>query len=311
MLGNVLFQTGIAVVGALAIPPLALLYFRRVRLERPSIGAFNGRDVAVLAAFIVLLPVLYVTLPQRVLIGFLTVTFVSALYIGLRPLLPVPAILSLAAVLITADILVTQHMLGTERGWQMYWLLNSTLVILAVVGVSNLYLQGGMRLRHIAWLALFLAFYDITFTIIIPLTPQLADTFEGQPLDAAFGFYMGGRQANLGIGDILLYALVMVGAYKAYGRRAAWGVLPLIGIFGGLLPGLSPLAIQHFVREGIGIAVPAQVFFGPVAFAAYHWLHRHYGPERSTGEWFAVQDAAGRAPARQRRRARPATQPAP
>ena len=311
MLGDVLFQTGIAVVGALVIPPLALLYFKRVRLERPSIGAFNGRDVAILGVFIVALPTLYLFLPTPVLIGFLTLTFVSALYIGLRPLLPVPAILGLAAVLITANILVTQRMLGTERGWQIYWALNSILVILAAVGVANLYVQGGMRLRHIAWFALFLGLYDLTFTSIIPLTPQLADTFEGQPLDAAFGFYMAGRQADLGLGDLLLYALVMVGAYKAYGRRGALTVLPLIGIFGALLPGLSPLAMQHFVREDIGIVVPAQVFFGPVAFGAYHWLRHRLGPERSTGQWFAVQDAAGRSPARQRRRARPATQPAP
>jgi len=246
--------------------------------------------------------------PTHVLTAFLTVTFASAMYIALRPLLPPLAILPLVAALITANIFVTYHMLGTERGWQTYWLLISTMVVLAAVGVSNLYVQGGMRLRHIAWLGLFLALYDITFATVIPLSPMLADTFEGQPLDAAFGFYMHGRQANLGLGDILLYALYMIGAYKAYGRRGAVVMLPVIGVFGALLPGLSPLLVQHFVRQGIGIAVPAQLFFGPVAFAAYLWLRRQ-GPERSTGEWFRVQDAAGRVPARARRRARPTTQP--
>jgi hypothetical protein len=309
MLRNVIFQTAVSVFAALLIPSLALLYFKRVRLERPSIGTFNGRDVTILAAFIVVLPILYLVLPTQILTAFLTVTFASAMYIALRPLLPPLVILPLAGSLITANILVTYHALGTERGWQAYWLLISTMVVLAAVGVSNLYVQGGMRLRHIAGLGLFLAVYDIFFATIIPLSPMLADTFEGQPLDAAFGFYMHGMQANLGLGDILVYALYMIGAYKAYGRRGAAVMLPVIGVFGAFLPGLSPLLIQHFVREGIGIAVPAQLFFGPVAFAAYLWLRRQ-GPERSTGEWFRAQEAAGHAQTRTRRRARPAAQPA-
>jgi len=98
-------------------------------------------------------------------------------------------------------------------GWQTYWLLVSTLVVLAAVGVSNLYVQGGMFLRHIAWLGLFLCVYDIVFTLVIPLTPRLADTFEGQPLDAAFGFYWNGRQADIGLGDMLVYSLFAIGAY--------------------------------------------------------------------------------------------------
>jgi hypothetical protein len=68
-------------------------------------------------------------------------------------------------------------------------------VVLAAVGVSNLYVQGGMHLRHVAYLRLFLGLYDVVFTMVLPLTQRLADTFEGRPLDAAFGFYMGGRQA--------------------------------------------------------------------------------------------------------------------
>jgi hypothetical protein len=308
MLGNVIFQTVVSVIGAFLTPVLALRYFKRVRLERPSIGTFDGQDVVILGTFIVLLPLLYLVVPTHLLTAFLTITFASALYIGLRPLLPVGVILTLAGALIGANIVLTYRSLGTEQGWQGYWLLSSALVVLAAIGVSNLYVQGGMRLKHVAYLGLFLAVYDIFFATVIPLSPMLADTFQGQPLNAAFGFYLGGRQANLGIGDILLYCLYMIGAYKAYGRRGAITMLPVIVVFGAFLPGMSPLLIQHFVRVGIGIAVPAQLFFGPVAFLAYLWIRRA-GPERSTGEWFAVQDAAGRAPARTRRRARPATQP--
>ena len=67
--------------------------------------------------------------------------------------------------------------------------------------------------------------------------------------------------------------------------------------------------MQNFVREGQGIVVPVQIFFGPVAFLAYRYL-RSTGPERTAGEWFAAQDAAARQPIRVRQRTRPAAQPA-
>jgi hypothetical protein len=70
---------------------------------------------------------------------------------------------------------------------------------------------------------------------------------------------------------------------------------------------MSPVLLSSFVRQGIGLVVPAQAFFGPVAIATYFWLSRS-GPERSMKEWYKVQDAAGRQIVRVRRpvRARPA-----
>ena len=53
------FQIVVATVGSLVGAGLRSLFFRRVRLERPPIGTFNGRDLSVLACFIVTLPVLY------------------------------------------------------------------------------------------------------------------------------------------------------------------------------------------------------------------------------------------------------------
>jgi hypothetical protein len=48
--------TSAAVFGSVA-------YFRRFRLARPEIGVFNGRDVVVMLAFVVVMPLLYVALP--------------------------------------------------------------------------------------------------------------------------------------------------------------------------------------------------------------------------------------------------------
>ena len=88
MFEQTVFQTIVVLFGALATSAAALFYFRRVRLERPAVGVFNGRDVVILFGFIVTLPVLYLFLPPLVLTIFLVITFVSALSIGYRPLLP-------------------------------------------------------------------------------------------------------------------------------------------------------------------------------------------------------------------------------
>lgn len=285
-----LFQAAIALIGSAASAGCAVLYFRRIRLERPPVGVFNGRDLVILSVFIILLPMLYLILPSFALTGFLILTFVSALYICLRPLLRTIILWPVIAALIGINIVVAETLLSTRQGWQLYWVLTSIAVLLAAVGVSNLYVQGGLRLRLIARFALFLAAYDAFFSLVIPLTPKLADAFEGRPLDPSIGFTMGIYNANIGLGDLLIYCLFAVAAYKGYGMRGLLTSAIIIPIFGALLPGLAPLALHQFIRGGVGIVVPAQAFFGPVAFLAYRLLART-GEERSMRTWFAVQAA--------------------
>ena len=205
--------------------------------------------------------------------------------------------------LIGVNILVTETLLGTRAGWQLYWILTSTVVLLAAVGVSNLYVQGGMQLRHIAWFTLILGFYDIFFDFVYPILGRLADAFEGQPLDPSIGFAMGAYNANIGLGDLLVYCLFIIAAYKGFGKRGAIASFVIIAIFGALLPSISPLIISAVTRT-IGITIPAQVSFGPVALITYYWLARST-PERSMAEWFSTQAAVGRQSARTLRRVRP------
>ena len=87
LLQESLTQLGVTLVGIVAVTALALVYFRRVRLDRPPIGTFNGRDIAILLAFIVGLPFLYAAMPRWALTCLLALTFASALAIGYRPVL--------------------------------------------------------------------------------------------------------------------------------------------------------------------------------------------------------------------------------
>jgi hypothetical protein len=298
MIEQTVFQVIVVLFGALATTAAALVYFRHVRLERPAIGVFNGRDVVILFGFIVTLPTLYLFLPPIVLTLFLVVTFVSALSIGYRPVLPSWLLWPAIGLLIGTNILVARNLLGTTRGWQLYWGLTSVAVLFAAIAVANLYVQGGMRLRHVAWFALGLAVYDPIFSFVIPLTNKLADAFAGYPLDPSIGFRAGLDSANIGIGDLLVYSVFVVAAYKGYGRRGVKLSFVLVTVFGGLAPSLAPLVITAVVRGNIGIVVPAQMFFGPAAFLGYRFLARS-GPERTIGEWRAA--FANERPVRRRR----------
>src|SRR5262249_51547710 len=188
------------------------------------------------------------------------------------------------------NVWIARTMLGTVAGWQVYWALTSVIVLLGASAVANLYVQGGMHLRHVAIFAFALAFYDATFSIVIPLTPRLADAFIGYPLDPSIGMRVGIYNANIGIGDLLVYALFMIAAFKAYGRRAARLAMALIVVFGAALPALAPLAISAVTRGDANVVVPAQACFGPPALLAYLRLRRPYGRGRTTGEFLARED---------------------
>lgn len=287
MLSQTIFQAVVASVGALATAAAALVYFRRVTVERPAIGAFNSRDLVILAVFIIVLPVLYLAVPVPVLTGFLIVTFGSALGIGLRPMLPARYRRVFIPALIGGEILVTETMFGTPRGLELYWVLTSVIVLIAAMGVSNLYVQGGLRLRQIAWFTVFLAVYDLIFSTVIPLTPQLAATFEGQPLNASIGWAAGRYSANIGLGDLLVYGMFAIAAYKAFDRRGAVWAFATIFVFGALAPSAAPLVLAQFINAR-GIVIPAQLFFGPAAFAVSAALYRRH-PERTTSQWLAAQ----------------------
>jgi plastocyanin len=296
MPGATVFQIAVGLVGSLSVTAAALAYFRRVQLPRPPIGAFNARDLAVLAVFIVTLPVLYVTVPPAVLTGFLVVTFLSALTIGLRPLFATRTLLVAVPVMLIANLAITRGMDGLGGGLQVYWVSTSIIVAIAAVGVANLYVQGGLELRHIAWFTLFLGTYDIVFTRVIPLTPELAVALQGRPLDPSVGFAASGYNANVGLGDLLVFCLYATAAYRGYGRRGALAALGVIAVFGAVAPAVTPLLVPGLFGSTAAAFVPIMTLFGPAAFACHVWLART-SPQRRLRDWLAEHARLSNAPA--------------
>lgn len=290
-----LFQIVVGIIGSLTTTLCALAYFRHVRLTRPPIGTFNARDLTVLACFIVTLPVLYVTLPPGVLTGFLVLTFFSALMIALRPLFSARTLLVAVPVLLTANLAVTRSMDDIAGGLQVYWVLTSIVVLIAAVGVANLYVQGGLELRHIAWFAVFVGIYDVVFTRFIPLTPELAVALQGRPLDPSVGFAAGGYNANVGLGDLLVFCLYATAAARAFGRRGVVVSLVVITVFGAVAPSVTPLLVPGLFGTTAAAFVPVMTLFAPAALAGYLWLSRTTS-ERRVWQWVAETALSARRP---------------
>jgi len=281
-----LFQIVVGIIGSLTTTLCALAYFRHVRLTRPPIGTFNARDLTVLACFIVTLPVLYVALPAGVLTGFLVLTFFSALMIALRPLFSARILLVAVPVLLAANLAVTRSMDDIAGGLQVYWVLTSVIVLVAAVGVANLYVQGGLQLRHIAWFAVFVGIYDVVFTRFIPLTPELAVALQGRPLDPSVGFAAGGYNANVGLGDLLVFCLYATAAARGFGRRGVAVSLFVITVFGAVAPSVTPLLVPGLFGTTAAAFVPVMTLFAPAALAGYLWLSRTTS-ERRVRQWLA------------------------
>lgn len=270
-------------------------YLRRIRLERPAIGTFNARDICVLFTLLLLLPVLYLHLPRWLLTSFLALTFTSALSIGLRPLLSPTKLWLTVGVLVGGNIWIGRTLLGTVLGWQVFWIENSVIVAMAAISVTNLYVQGGMKLKYVAGFAGALAVYDIFFTRYLPLTNQLVEKFLGYPLNPSMGFRWDIDNAAVGIGDLLVYGLFILAAFKAYGKPGLRLGLTLVTLFGAVLPSLVPLVI-NFVDARTDVLVPAQAWFGPPAVLGYFWLRHRYGKERTVREFLDSPDFIGRKP---------------
>jgi hypothetical protein len=304
------FELCVAVTGVVITSLLALFYLRRYRLERPAIGVFNGRDIAFLLLVLAFLPTLYVALPHWALTSFLAVTFAASLSIGYRPVVNATWLWLGIGLLLGANIWMARTMLGTVLGWQLYWVETSVIVVLGAIAVANLYVQGGMQLRHVARFAILLAIYDVIFTMVTPLTNELAEDFLGYPLDPSFGFRLNLYNATLGLGDLLIYSLFLCAAYKAYGWAAARVAFVVVIVFGAVLPAMAPLLI-NFIDARADVVVPAQTFFGPAAFVAYLWMKRRFGKERTVREFFASSDVRAPRPPLREPDSIPAAEPAP
>ena len=271
---------------------LSMLYFRRITLSRPPLGVINLWDVALLLAAIVLVPYLYLGLPPWLVMALLALGMAALLYVTLEPILRHTALILLAALLLAGAGIIAARNWGA--GSMPFFLINNALLVLTVIGFSNLWAQGGISAGAVAILAGALTLYDFVFTEQLSLMSDLFHRLAAIPFAPilAWPVAAGGAWLGLGLGDLIVATLVPLVLRKAYGRAAGAAAIAINTLAIALL--LLLLAV------GMRATFPVMVLLGPLTVLQYFFWQWRRGPERTT--WQYLQAEPQRTPGASRRR---------
>jgi hypothetical protein len=256
------------------------VYFRKFRPALPPIGVFTIRDVVVMCAIIVVIPFVYLALPLWAVTLFLGAGFLSALYFTLEPVLRRPWITALvAAVLVGGDICIGLIHGVANRQFQ---LINNVVLILVVMGATNLWAQSGMKALHVTVLAACLTAYDAFATWHLSVMTDLVERLAAIPLAPVMAWGSPGRDLAVGLGDLVIAAAFPLVMRKAFGRTAG-----LVALVAGLVVIAAILAA--LVTGTIKGSIPAMVALGPTAVLQYAWWLRRLGKERTTWQYLQAE----------------------
>lgn len=267
---------------------LGWLFFRRFAVTRPPIGVFNRGDTLIVIGAVILLPAVYLALPGWLTAALLGLGTLSVLYAVWEPVLRARwAIWLLSLALLVADA-GAALVRGTTSA--PYLLVNDVVLVVAVVGVANLWAQSGMRARDAALLTGALTLYDLIATGFSSMTLTLITRLAELPFSPLLAWDLDRPEAGLGlgIGDLLVATLVPLVMRKAFGRTAGrMAVASVLITIGGMLVLLD--------SRLIGDGIPALVALGPVLLAQYAYWARRRGSERSTWQYLQAEPRGRRA----------------
>ena len=159
-----------------------------------------------------------------------------------------------------------------------FLVINNGIMVLMVVGITNLWAQSGLKARDAALLAGALILYDTVATAILPLMGELFARMMQLPLGTQLAWPGDAGLAAIGLGDVLLAAVFPLVMRKAFGLRA--GLVALISAL-TVLVGLSFLPIANLF--------PVMVVLGPVMLVQYGWWRRASGAERTTWQYLQTE----------------------
>jgi hypothetical protein len=157
--------------------------------------------------------------------------------------------------------------------------LNNSVLVIAITGATNLWVQSGMRARDVAVLGVALMAYDFVATTLLPLMNNLTDRVAGLPFAPQIMWPSSDNQwLSVGLGDLLLAAVFPLVMRKAFGRAA--GLLALV-------MGLVTLGVMLALLDLrlVQVTLPAMVALGPLMLAQYVWWTHRSGKERTTWQY--------------------------
>lgn len=264
-------------------------YFRRFRITRPPIGVVDLGDVAFIVCGIILVPYLYIWLPFWVVLVLLALGSFGILLLVFEPVVAGRLVRWAGALgLVVADV-VLARIAGV--GSNAYFAVNDLVLILTVVGVTNLWAQSGMRARDAAILGGFLAVYDLLATALSSLTTDMVDRLTDLPFLPVFAWGFGNDEwLGIGLGDLLFATVFPLVMRKAYGRSTG---LVAAGIALATVGGIVGIAVAG-VLEG---TFPVMTILGPLMVAQYLAWSRRCGPERTTRQYVMAEPVAPSSPA--------------
>jgi hypothetical protein len=257
-------------------------YFRRFQVNRPPVGVINLGDVALLLTMIVVMPALYLVLPLWVVTAVLAVGMLSALYIGLEPILPRAWLVLIACfALVGADVA-----LALTRGVisEPFLLVNNVVMVIAIVGGTSLWAQSGMKARGVAVLAGALAIYDGVATLRFSIMTDVLNRLSALPLFpvVAWGLDNPRTSLRIGLGDLLLATVFPLVMRKAFGRTAG-----IVAVATGIV---VPVVMLAMVATATGpTTIPVMAVMGPLMVMQYIAWHRARGRERTTWQYLQAE----------------------
>jgi hypothetical protein len=245
---------------------LGWVYFRNYQLARPSIGVLNLGDVAFMIGVIILIPYLYLVLPLWLVAALFALAMLSIVYFTGEPVLRAP----------WANWVVTLLLLGADVGTNLhfganspaFFLVNNAVLVVAVVGVTNLWAQSGMKARDVAVLGGALAAYDLIATSLLPLMTDLISRLASIPLAPVVSWGVGPERLLIGLGDLLLATVFPLVMRKAFGRAS--GIAAMVITLGMIAATMAFLQLAN-----VAMALPVMAGLGPLMVLQYgYWMRR-------------------------------------
>jgi hypothetical protein len=259
---------------------LGWVYFRNYQTARPSIGVLNLGDVAFMIGVIILIPYLYLALPLWLVAAIFAMAMLSILHFVGEPLLRARwANWVVALSLIGADVWTNLYFGATSTA---FFLVNNTVLVLAVVGVTSLWAQSGIKARDVAVLGGVLALYDLIATSLLPLMIDLIARLASIPFAPIVSWGVGPERFVIGLGDLLLATVFPLAMRKAFGRPA--GIAALAINLGAIAATMAFLQLAK-----LEAAVPLMTGLGPLMVVQYAYWVRRRGQERTTWEYLQAE----------------------
>jgi hypothetical protein len=272
-MGTIIFFVTVSASSALVF---SWIYFRRYQINRPPIGVFNIRDISWMVGGIILIPYIYMLVPKWLVAGLLLIVNLLFVNTTLEPILHLRWLIwPISLGLIGMDVWFANRFAIDSN---MFYLINNCVLVITVIGISNMWAQSGMKARDAMFLAAFLTIYDLTATSLLPIMSELFTRLAELPFFPAIAWRKEDVGLAIGLGDLLIASLFPLVMRKAFGKWAGRIALAIcLAVIGLML--MLPLIYPQ------GAMFPAMVVLGPLMILQYFVWYRRFRKERTTWQY--------------------------